>query len=289
MINKSNARFPGAQRKGIKMKEIIIEDWKEYIDEPEEYRDYESEMADWLDEKGRLCLTGENGDDYRDEFERQWAGLMNEDFYNEFYRAESENLFGSLKKYAPEYIPLEEAREAVSLAFETLRHCENEKIYEKIIEEEGARYEEIEAPGHPAHPYYAVIWVAERDEFIPLPFFFSHTRYRGPEGTILKNENPNGFQGIDFPEWVGDWVGSWVDKKCLWQDGDNYFWADRVWEPRHGDYGHSRQCPCVTGLKVEWSYDGNRYVPEECSGPAKISHRDVPGFKAKDLALVSEK
>jgi len=69
------------------MKEIIIEDWEYYIDEPVGYRDYALELEGWLDEKGRLCLAdGEN--DYRDVFHDQWAGLMNEEFYAEYMKME---------------------------------------------------------------------------------------------------------------------------------------------------------------------------------------------------------
>ena len=65
------------------MKNIIVRDWKEYIDIDITGRDIDSELSDWLTANGSLVLV-EDGEDYRDEFVRQWSGLMNETFVEKY-------------------------------------------------------------------------------------------------------------------------------------------------------------------------------------------------------------
>lgn len=61
------------------MKNMSVRNWIEYVDIDTTGRYMEKELSPWLDENGCLILV-EDGEDYRDEFVRQWSGLMNEEF-----------------------------------------------------------------------------------------------------------------------------------------------------------------------------------------------------------------
>lgn len=65
------------------MENMIIENWKEMIAIDIEGRDISEEMKDWIDEEGRLVLI-EDRIDFRDQFIREWAGLMSEEFCNKY-------------------------------------------------------------------------------------------------------------------------------------------------------------------------------------------------------------
>ena len=65
------------------MKNMIIENWKEMIAIDIQGRDMDTEMNDWTDEEGRLVLI-EDGIDFRDQFIREWAGLMNDEFGDKY-------------------------------------------------------------------------------------------------------------------------------------------------------------------------------------------------------------
>ena len=64
------------------MKDMIIKNWKEYIDIETTGRDMVNELAPWLND-GALILI-ENGEDFRDIFVSEWHGLMNDEFGNLF-------------------------------------------------------------------------------------------------------------------------------------------------------------------------------------------------------------
>ena len=61
------------------MKDMIIKNWKEYIDIDTTGRNMENELAPWLNDDGALILI-ENGEDLRDIFVSEWPGLMNDEF-----------------------------------------------------------------------------------------------------------------------------------------------------------------------------------------------------------------
>ena len=65
------------------MKNMIIENWKERIAIDIQGRYMDTEMNDWTDEEGRLVLI-EDGIDFRDQFIREWAGLMNDEFGDKY-------------------------------------------------------------------------------------------------------------------------------------------------------------------------------------------------------------
>ncbi len=66
------------------MENLIIENWKEMIAINIEGRDIDAEMNDWTDEEGSLVLI-EDGIDFRDQFIREWGGLMNDEFCNKYF------------------------------------------------------------------------------------------------------------------------------------------------------------------------------------------------------------
>ncbi|MDD4275160.1 MAG: hypothetical protein PHG14_15700 [Desulfobacter postgatei] len=65
------------------MENLIIENWKEMIAINIEGRDIDTEMHDWMDEKGSLVLI-EDGIDFRDSFVREWGGLMTDEFCDKY-------------------------------------------------------------------------------------------------------------------------------------------------------------------------------------------------------------
>lgn len=65
------------------MKNMIIGNWKEMIAIDIQGRDIDTEMNDWTDEEGRLVLI-EDGIDFRDQFIREWSGLMNDEFGDKY-------------------------------------------------------------------------------------------------------------------------------------------------------------------------------------------------------------
>ena len=71
------------------MKDMIIKNWEGSIAIDTTGRDMAEEMKEWTDEKGHLVLI-EDGVDYRDEFVRQWTGLMNESFADRYLFDEKE-------------------------------------------------------------------------------------------------------------------------------------------------------------------------------------------------------